>query len=60
MAIDPIWSMAVDERTTQHAVEYAGQGECFCSPGCKRAFNEEPQNHADMSAGSDSGGGRRG
>ena len=55
MAIDPICGMTVDEKTSQHKSEYAGQTYYFCSPGCKRSFEKEPAKYAGKSAGSHGG-----
>ena len=41
MAIDPVCGMTVDEETTQHKTEYAGQTYYFCSLVCKRTFDRE-------------------
>ncbi|HET7010480.1 MAG TPA: YHS domain-containing protein [Anaerolineales bacterium] len=49
MAIDPICGMTVDEKTAQLKSEYQGQTYYFCSPGCKRTFDKEPQKYAGKS-----------
>jgi YHS domain-containing protein len=50
MAIDPICGMTVDEKTAQLKSEYGGQTYYFCSPGCKRSFDKEPQKYAGKPA----------
>ena len=45
MAMDPICGMTVNEKTAQLKSEYDGQTYYFCSPGCKRSFDKEPQKY---------------
>jgi Cu+-exporting ATPase len=45
MAKDPVCGMDVDPGTAQHKSEYQGQTYYFCAPGCKRAFEAEPQKY---------------
>jgi YHS domain-containing protein len=45
MAKDPVCGMDVDEKTAQHRSEYQGQTYYFCAPGCKRAFDKEPEKY---------------
>jgi Cu+-exporting ATPase len=47
MATDPVCGMQVDPQTAQHKMEYEGQTYYFCAPGCKRAFEAEPQKYLD-------------
>ena len=47
MATDPVCGMQVDPQTAQHKTEYEGQTYHFCAPGCKRAFEAEPQKYLD-------------
>ncbi|MCA9872873.1 MAG: YHS domain-containing protein [Anaerolineales bacterium] len=52
MAIDPVCGMEVDEKTAVATSEYQGQTYYFCAPGCKTAFDKEPEkylNHDDSS-----------
>lgn len=44
MAKDPVCGMDVDEKTALRS-EYKGQTYYFCSPGCKRAFEKEPEKY---------------
>jgi len=45
MAIDPICKMEVDEETAQFKSDYRGKTYYFCAPGCKRAFDENPEKY---------------
>ena len=47
MAVDPVCGMQVDPQTARQSSEYQGQTYYFCSPGCKRAFEAEPQTYLD-------------
>jgi YHS domain-containing protein len=46
MAIDPICKMEVDEETAQYKSEYKGKTYYFCAPGCKKKFDENPDQYA--------------
>ena len=43
MAIDPVCKMEVDEKTAQFKADYQGKTYYFCAPGCKKAFEKEPE-----------------
>ena len=45
MAKDPVCGMDVDEKTAAAKSEYQGQTYYFCSPGCKRDFDKDPQKY---------------
>ncbi|MBC7079037.1 MAG: YHS domain-containing protein [Methanothrix sp.] len=45
MAIDPVCKMEVDERTAKFVSEYEGRKYYFCSPGCKKAFDKDPEKY---------------
>jgi len=45
MVKDPVCGMDVDEKTTTAKSEYKGQTYFFCSPGCKRSFDKEPEKY---------------
>lgn len=45
MAKDPVCGMTVDERQAAGTAEYQGKTYYFCSPGCKKAFEKEPQKY---------------
>ena len=47
MAKDPVCGMDVDPSTARHTTEYNGQTYYFCAPGCKKAFETEPQKYLD-------------
>jgi P-type Cu+ transporter len=47
MAKDPVCGMDVDPATARHTAEYQGKTYYFCAPGCKRAFEAEPQKYLD-------------
>jgi YHS domain-containing protein len=45
MATDPVCKMNVDEETAQFKSEYKGKTYYFCAPGCKKAFEENPEKY---------------
>jgi YHS domain-containing protein len=45
MAIDPICRMEVDEKSAKFKSEYKGKTYYFCAPGCKKAFDENPERY---------------
>ena len=45
-AVDPVCGMAVEVATARHVVEHEGTRYYFCSSGCKRAFEQEPEKYA--------------
>lgn len=45
MAKDPVCGMDVDPKTAAGKSEYQGQIYYFCSPGCKKSFDKEPQKY---------------
>ena len=45
MAKDVVCGMEVDEATAQWKSEYKGKTYYFCAPGCKRAFEENPERY---------------
>lgn len=47
MAIDPICKMEVEEKTAQYKSEYNGKTYFFCAPGCKKAFDENPDKYVN-------------
>jgi YHS domain-containing protein len=46
MAIDPICGMTVDEKSAKFKSEYKGSTYFFCAPGCKKAFDANPEKYA--------------
>ena len=47
MATDPVCGMSVDSSTAKHSAEHNGQTYYFCAPGCKRAFEADPEKFLD-------------
>ncbi len=45
-AVDPVCGMQVDPRHAAGTSEYDGKVVSFCSAGCKKAFDREPERHA--------------
>jgi len=45
MMKDPVCGMDVDPKTAAGNSEYKGQTYYFCSNGCKRAFDKEPEKY---------------
>ena len=45
MVKDPVCGMDVDPKTAAGKSEYKGQTYYFCSNGCKRAFDKEPEKY---------------
>ncbi len=50
-ATDPVCGMSVEVSSARHAAEHAGERYYFCCPGCKRAFELEPEKYASPEAG---------
>jgi YHS domain-containing protein/uncharacterized membrane protein YraQ (UPF0718 family) len=49
-ARDPVCGMTVDRFQTPHRSVYAGQTFWFCSEGCKRRFDEDPERYSEAPA----------
>lgn len=45
MAVDPVCGMEVDEKSAAATYEYKGQTYYFCAPGCKAAFEGDPEKY---------------
>jgi YHS domain-containing protein len=45
MPIDPVCGMTVDEGTAAATSEYKGVAYYFCAPGCKTAFDKDPEKY---------------
>jgi YHS domain-containing protein len=43
MAKDPVCGMGVNEREAAEKSEYNGKVYYFCSPGCKKMFDKDPE-----------------
>jgi Cu+-exporting ATPase len=49
---DLVCGMTIDSETAQHKSEYQGQTYYFCAPGCKRAFDKEPEKYLQQDSSS--------
>ena len=47
MEKDPVCGMDVDPATARHSSEFKGKTYYFCAPGCKKAFDAEPEKYLD-------------
>jgi YHS domain-containing protein len=47
MATDPVCKMEVDEKQPAATSEYKGKTYYFCAPGCKRAFDRNPEEYLE-------------
>ncbi len=47
IATDPVCGMKVDKQNPKGTYEYEGERYFFCSPGCERSFEKEPQKYLD-------------
>jgi Cu+-exporting ATPase len=45
LAKDVVCGMTVDPDFTVHKAKHKDKTYYFCSPGCKKAFNEEPEKY---------------
>lgn len=45
MAIDPVCKMEVEQESAPAKSEYKGTTYYFCAPGCKKAFEEDPEKY---------------
>lgn len=45
MAVDPVCEMKVDEKTAKWKTDYKGKTYYFCAPGCKKAFESDPEKY---------------
>ncbi len=45
MVKDVVCGMTVDPKTAAAKSDYKGQTYYFCSPGCKRSFDREPERY---------------
>ena len=51
MAKDPVCNMVVDEKAAAATSEYKGKTYYFCAPGCKKAFDADPEKYLAVSGG---------
>lgn len=42
---DPVCGMTIDKKQAAATVEYQGQTYYFCAPGCKSAFEKNPEKY---------------
>jgi len=47
MAKDLVCGMQVDEKAAAGTSEYQGRTYYFCSPGCKAAFEKQPEKYVN-------------
>jgi len=45
MARDLVCGMEVDEKTAKYETEHQGKTYYFCAPGCKKAFEANPEKY---------------
>lgn len=45
MTIDPVCGMQVDKKSAAATYEYQGKTYYFCAPGCKNAFQKDPEKY---------------
>lgn len=45
MVKDPVCGMEVDPKTAANKSDYKGQTYYFCSPGCKKDFDQNPEKY---------------
>ena len=45
MAVDPVCQMDVDPKDAKWTSEYKGKKYFFCAPGCKKAFEKNPEKY---------------
>ncbi len=50
MAKDLVCGMEVDESSAAATSEYKGETYYFCAPGCKTAFDKEPEKYLSSDA----------
>jgi len=50
MGIDPVCGMTVEPKTSNWVSQYRGNSYHFCSEGCMKAFNADPEHYLARSA----------
>ncbi len=50
MEKDPVCDMDVDPASAAGSSEYKGKTYYFCSPGCKRQFDKDPERYVGQGA----------
>ena len=51
MVKDPVCGMMVDPEKAPAKTEYEGKTYYFCAPGCKMAFEEDPERYLEGTEG---------
>jgi Cu+-exporting ATPase len=51
MAIDPVCKMQVKPESAAAKAEYKGKTYYFCAPGCKVAFEKDPEKYLKETSG---------
>jgi len=51
MPMDPVCKMEVEPETAAAEAEYKGETYYFCAPGCKVAFEKDPEKYLKESEG---------
>lgn len=46
-AVDPVCKMIVEESKSAGVSEYQGKKYYFCAPGCKKAFDKNPEKYLE-------------
>jgi YHS domain-containing protein len=49
-AVDPVCGMTVDIATAEHVSAHDGRSYYFCSPGCKKSFEQSPEKYLKATA----------
>jgi len=47
MERDPVCNMTVEPETAAAETEYEGETYYFCAPGCKAAFERDPESYLE-------------
>ncbi len=55
MERDPVCGMMVDPKTAAGKSEYKGKTYYFCSPGCMKDFDRNPEKYVNKDAGESKG-----
>jgi Cu+-exporting ATPase len=55
MVLDPVCGMKIDPKSAAGKSEYKGQTYYFCSLGCKKSFDQDPEKYIVKAQGSGSG-----
>jgi len=55
MVRDPVCGMMVDESKAAATAEYKGKTYYFCAPGCKAAFEKDPEKYLSGEGGGEHG-----